>query len=209
MVLRLRFIYPSCLRSALRLLLLDSFLLLAAARYSLLAFLRYVRFFFCFPFSGRCNMSIISSLFSLHVFNIFRPVGNVMSAGVQVASMISLPRFDPDAPPGSSSLFFDDDLFSDAFFTSSIAFREIISFSSDSFDLLKRFRKCTNIEGSKGCSSLYPLYPRKYCKYGFSRICSTVSSSLVPRRSLMIKAPRAIRTDLAGGPRFDLVAALA
>src|SRR4028119_2022223 len=40
----------------------------------------------------------------------------------------------------------------------------------------------------------------KYCRYGFSRICSTVSRSLIPNFSLIINAPNAIRKDLAGAP---------
>src|SRR4028118_814273 len=40
----------------------------------------------------------------------------------------------------------------------------------------------------------------KYCIQGFSRICSTVSRSLIPSFSLIINAPNAIRKDLAGAP---------
>src|SRR4028119_177827 len=42
--------------------------------------------------------------------------------------------------------------------------------------------------------------PIKYCRYGFSRICSTVSRSLIPNFSLIINAPNAIRKDLALKP---------
>ena len=42
--------------------------------------------------------------------------------------------------------------------------------------------------------------PIKYCRYGFSLICSTVSESLVPNLSLIINAPNAIRNDFAGVP---------
>src|SRR4028118_1363694 len=40
----------------------------------------------------------------------------------------------------------------------------------------------------------------KYCIQGFSRICSTVSRSLIPSFSLILNAPNAIRKDLAGAP---------
>src|SRR5210317_24188 len=85
---------------AFRLLLFDTFLLLATERNSLRAFFRYVRGFFCLPFNGRCKMSITSSLFSLAVFNIFRSVGKVISAGVQVASTSSLPLLLQTGDPG-------------------------------------------------------------------------------------------------------------
>src|SRR4028119_1658083 len=42
--------------------------------------------------------------------------------------------------------------------------------------------------------------PIKYCRYGFSRICSTVSRSLIPNFSLIINAPNAILNDLALKP---------
>lgn len=65
-------------------------------------------------------------------------------------------------------------------------------------------RKWLSIEASNGTWSLYSWNPRKYCQYGFSRICSSVSASVVPRRSLIISAPNARRNDLVGAPWLSL-----
>jgi len=64
------------------------------------------------------------------------------------------------------------------------------------------FLKCTIMLGSKDSSSLYPSYPRKYCRYGISLISSTSSSSGNFDFSFMMSAPHATRTGSAGRPLF-------
>jgi hypothetical protein len=65
----------------------------------------------------------------------------------------------------------------------------------------RRLRKYTIIDGSKGAEYRNASRPMKNWRYGFSLICSTSSSSVSPRRALMIKAPSAMRKGFAGAPK--------
>jgi hypothetical protein len=83
---------------------------------------------------------MISSLFSLAVFNIFKSVGKVISAGVHVASTISFPLFFTPEDPVSPSLLSGPFPF-DNFSASERALAAMISFTLSTVFLLIRFRK--------------------------------------------------------------------
>ena len=63
-----------------------------------------------------------------------------------------------------------------------------------------RLRKRTSVLASNGASSRKPGSPIKYCRYGFSAICSTSSRSENWNLVWMIRAPNAIRRGLATLP---------
>ncbi len=121
-----------------------------------------------------------------------------MSAGAQVASIMRRPLFlfSFKSPSELSSSWLS--LSDSCFFTSWP--KQMISLISFMICAFRRFRKWTIIEGSKGASFWNSGSPIKYWRYGFSLICSTTSSSENPPFSLMSKAPRAMRTGLAGAP---------
>ena len=60
-----------------------------------------------------------------------------------------------------------------------------------------RLRKRTSVLASNGASSRKPGSPIKYCRYGFSAICSTSSRSENWNLVWMIRAPNAMRRGLA------------
>ena len=63
-----------------------------------------------------------------------------------------------------------------------------------------RLRKRTSVLASNGASSRKPGSPIKYCRYGFSAICSTSSRSENWNLVWMIRAPNAMRRGLATLP---------
>lgn len=63
-----------------------------------------------------------------------------------------------------------------------------------------RLRKRTSVLASNGASFRKPGSPIKYCRYGFSAICSTSSRSENWNLVWMIRAPNAMRRGLATLP---------
>ena len=63
-----------------------------------------------------------------------------------------------------------------------------------------RLQKRTSVLASNGASSRKPGSPIKYCRYGFSAICSTSSRSENWNLVWMIRAPNAMRRGLATLP---------
>jgi hypothetical protein len=67
-----------------------------------------------------------------------------------------------------------------------------------------RLRISTNNDGAKGAWIEKPFKPQKYCRYGFSWICATVSSSLSLSLCLMMTAPITSCASFAGRPVLAL-----
>ena len=125
---------------------------------------------------------MISSSFSRASFNRETSVGYLISAGAQVASNINLPCFfssllqdllSPEELEPELLSWSSESSEGDSFYLVNI-----ISLISQSISAVIRLRKCTIRDESNGFSTVYSVNPIKYCRYGFSRICSTVSSSV-------------------------------
>ena len=121
-----------------------------------------------------------------------------MFAGAQVASRVSVPLcVSSFAVP--SSLVFPPDGGVWSSLSSSLCARRY-SFTSISISAEMRLRKRTSVLASNGASSRKPESPIKYCRYGFSAICSTSSRSEYWNLVWMIRAPNAMRRGLATLP---------
>ena len=121
-----------------------------------------------------------------------------MFAGAQVASRVSVPLcVSSFAVP--SSLVFPPDGGVWSSLSSSLCARRY-SFTSISISAEMRLRKRTSVLASNGASSRKPGSPIKYCRYGFSVICSTSSRSEYWNLVWMIRAPNAMRRGLATLP---------
>ncbi len=143
---------------------------------------------------------MICSLFSRALLRSLMSVGKVISAGVQVASIINWPLFEGDCLVLSAfwSLLGDWPPLGGSWFSRIFFAMALLTSLSTSGG--KRLRKWTNMEASKGSSVIKALRPQKYWRYGFSMICSTQALSLAFSSSLMMSAARAILTESAGCP---------
>jgi len=170
---------------------------------------------------------MIRSVDSLASFNNFRSVGKVISAGMQEASMVSVPQF----LPSDQSTGFTSSSSESCLPASTSGSSESSSFESDAtassticlpcsaISLLIRMRSSSESRYYSRWLRLAEMYhhrwvkrclagiagkPRQICKSAFSQICSTVSSSVKPSRCLMNSAPNARLTGFAEAPVVGL-----
>ena len=131
-----------------------------------------------------CQIQVISSgIPAIHPGNV------IVKSPAQVASRINVPVFSPVSVPVVSGL-----LPPPGGGSSGVLYERIISLISPRTSSVRRFRKSTRSDGTKGGSVWYPGSPIKYWKYGFPMSSSTSSLSERPSCFWIRREPSAIRS---------------